>query len=98
MLVEQHHTPFGLTFASEKLALDLRETEQTIISMDGFQNELVTHGKAHRRGIIRPLISGDGLVFFIHARSIRDRNTFVSYGVRKGLDAQIWIKLTQNVF
>ena len=59
MLVEQHHAPLGLALAGEKHMLDLRETEQTIIGMDGFQNEPVAPGQTPRMGIIRSFEPGD---------------------------------------
>jgi len=36
MLKEKHHTPLGLALAGEKHTLDLGETKQAIIKMDGF--------------------------------------------------------------
>jgi len=36
MLIEKHPAPLGLALAGEKHTLDLGETKQAIIKMDGF--------------------------------------------------------------
>ena len=92
MLVKQHHAPLGLALAGEEFALNLGKAEQAVIGLDGFQDEPVTPGKAHRRWIICSLVPGYVLVFFLHARSIRDRKTFVSNVVRGGLDLLLTIQ------